>query len=69
MDNTDRRLLAILRTDGRASISKLAELLKISRGTVQNRIDRLTADGGDCRLYTVRIAAAEDPAPPSAPSC
>ena len=45
MDTIDRRLLAILRTDGRASISKLAELLKISRGTVQNRIDRLTAEG------------------------
>ncbi len=60
MDNTDRRLLAILRTDGRASISKLAELLKISRGTVQNRIDRLTADGVIAG-FTVRIAAAEDP--------
>lgn len=60
MDNTDRRLLAILRADGRASISKLAELLKISRGTVQNRIDRLTADGVIAG-FTVRIAAAEDP--------
>ena len=60
MDNTDRRLLGILRADGRASVSKLAELLKISRGTVQNRIDRLTADGVIAG-FTVRIAAAEDP--------
>jgi DNA-binding Lrp family transcriptional regulator len=60
MDTIDRRLLAILRTDGRASISKLAELLKISRGTVQNRIDRLTAEG-IIAGFTVRIAAAEDP--------
>jgi DNA-binding Lrp family transcriptional regulator len=59
MDTIDRRLLAILRTDGRASISKLAELLKISRGTVQNRIDRLTAEG-IIAGFTVRIAAAED---------
>ena len=59
MDTIDRRLLAILRTDGRASISKLAELLKISRGTVQNRIDRLTAEG-IIAGFTVRIAA-EDP--------
>ncbi|MFT2212564.1 Lrp/AsnC family transcriptional regulator [Rhizobium giardinii] len=59
MDTIDRRLLAILRTDGRASISKLAELLKISRGTVQNRIDRLTAEGIIVG-FTVRIAA-EDP--------
>lgn len=60
MDNTDRRLLAILRTDGRASISKLADVLKISRGTVQNRIDRLTTEG-IIAGFTVRIAAAEDP--------
>ena len=59
MDTIDRRLLAILRTVGRASISKLAELLKISRGTVQNRIDRLTAEG-IIAGFTVRIAA-EDP--------
>jgi DNA-binding Lrp family transcriptional regulator len=59
MDTIDRRLLAILRTDGRASISKLAELLKISPGTVQNRIDRLTAEG-IIAGFTVRIAA-EDP--------
>ncbi|WP_438747695.1 Lrp/AsnC family transcriptional regulator [Pararhizobium sp. O133] len=60
MDSTDRRLLAILRTDGRASVSKLADMLKISRGTVQNRIDKLTADGVIVG-FTVRIAAAEDP--------
>jgi len=26
-------------------VATLARLLKVSRGTVQNRIDRLTADG------------------------
>ena len=60
MDTTDGRLLAILRTDGRASISKLAEMLKVSRGTVQNRIDRLTAEGVIAG-FSVRVAAAEDP--------
>jgi len=60
VDTVDRKLLAILRTDGRASISRLAEMLKISRGTVQNRIDRLTKDG-IIAGFTVRIAAAEDP--------
>jgi len=60
MDTTDRRLLAILRTDGRASISKLAEMLKVSRGTVQNRINRLTAEGVIAG-FSVRVAAAEDP--------
>lgn len=60
MDQTDRRLLAILRTDGRASISKLADMLKISRGTVQNRIDRLTSQG-TIAGFGVRITAASDP--------
>lgn len=60
MDEIDRKLLAVLRGDGRASISKLADLLKVSRGTVQNRMDRLQADG-IISGYTVRIAAAGDP--------
>jgi len=44
-DSTDKELIAILRVDARASISKLAKLLHISRGTVQNRLDRLTNSG------------------------
>ncbi|MBN9261940.1 MAG: winged helix-turn-helix transcriptional regulator, partial [Hyphomicrobium sp.] len=45
MATTDRKLLALLRKDGRASLSALAAELKVSRGTVQNRIDRLERDG------------------------
>jgi len=44
-DSVDKELIAILRTDARASISKLAKLLKVSRGTVQNRLDRLISSG------------------------
>ncbi|EIK53164.1 AsnC/Lrp family transcriptional regulator [Stutzerimonas stutzeri TS44] len=44
-DELDRRLLALLREDGRAAIAALAERLKVSRGTVQNRIDRLQRSG------------------------
>ncbi|MCF7201869.1 Lrp/AsnC family transcriptional regulator [Pseudomonas oligotrophica] len=44
-DELDRRLLALLREDGRAATSALAERLKVSRGTVQNRIDRLQRSG------------------------
>lgn len=44
-DELDRRLLALLREDGRASTAALAERLKVSRGTVQNRIDRLQRSG------------------------
>lgn len=44
-DDLDRQLIAILREDGRAPISKLAEILGVSRATVQTRLDRLIANG------------------------
>lgn len=44
-DNLDRELIAILRRDARTSISDLAKMLKVSRGTVQNRLDRLLSSG------------------------
>ncbi len=44
-DAVDKELVAILRSDARASISKLAKMLQVSRGTVQNRLDRLTSTG------------------------
>lgn len=52
-DSVDKELVAILRIDGRASISKLAKLLHVSRGTVQNRLDRLI-DSGAILGFTVR---------------
>ena len=45
MDELDRRLLALLRADARAPAAALAAQLKVSRGTVQNRIARLQAQG------------------------
>ena len=54
MDDIDRRLISILRTDGRASVSKLAEMAKVSRGTVQNRLQRLQ-DSGIILGYTLRV--------------
>lgn len=53
LDSVDKELIAALRTDGRASISKLAKLLNVSRGTVQNRLDRLT-DSGAILGFTIR---------------
>lgn len=44
-DDLDRRLIAALRADGRASIAKLAAALGVSRGTVQGRLDRLLESG------------------------
>jgi DNA-binding Lrp family transcriptional regulator len=45
MDDKDRQLIALLRRDGRLSVSSLAQTLGVSRGTVQNRIDRMVAEG------------------------
>jgi len=44
-DAVDKQLVAILRSDARTSVSNLAKLLKVSRGTVQNRLDRLISSG------------------------
>jgi len=45
MDDLDRKLLALLRADAREPASSLAAKLKVSRGTVQNRIERMIARG------------------------
>lgn len=45
MDDLDHKLLGLLRADARDSAASLAKKLKVSRGTVQNRIARMRADG------------------------
>jgi DNA-binding Lrp family transcriptional regulator len=45
IDELDRRLIALLRADSRTPAAVLAKALKVSRGTVQNRIERLVARG------------------------
>lgn len=54
MDDLDRRLLALLRADSRGPVASLAAKLKVSRGTVQNRINRMMAPGGAIQGFTVR---------------
>jgi len=54
MDNVDRRLLALLRENARASIASLAKELGVARGTVQNRMSRLERDGTIVG-YSVRL--------------
>ena len=56
MDDLDRQLLALLRLDARTSASNLAAQLQISRGTVQNRIDRLRSRGV-IQGFTIRARA------------
>jgi DNA-binding Lrp family transcriptional regulator len=52
-DELDRRLIGLLRADSRATAAALAKQLKVSRGTVQNRIGRLLASG-EIQGFTVR---------------
>ena len=59
MDDLDRRLIALLRTDARAPAAALAKTLKVSRGTVQNRIARLRASG-EILGFTLRTPPAAD---------
>lgn len=54
MDDLDHRLLALLRGEARASVASLAKKLGVARGTVQNRMARLEADGTIVG-YTVRL--------------
>lgn len=54
MDDTDRQLIGLLRNDARASVASLAKALDVARGTVQNRMSRLAADGTIVG-YTVRL--------------
>ena len=45
MDTLDQQLISLLRTNARTSVATLAHRLKVSRGTVTNRITRLEDDG------------------------
>ena len=55
LDAVDHRLIALLRENARTSVARLATALGVSRGTVQNRIDRLVG-GGVLLGFTVRTA-------------
>ena len=55
LDTTDRTLLALLREDARAPVAELARGLKLSRTTVQSRIERLERHGVIAG-YTVVVA-------------
>jgi DNA-binding Lrp family transcriptional regulator len=54
MDTTDRELLSLLREDARLPVATLAKNLKVARGTVQNRLARMEADGTIVG-YTVKL--------------
>ncbi|WP_394197702.1 Lrp/AsnC family transcriptional regulator [Litoreibacter albidus] len=58
MDTTDQKLIALLKRDGRASVTTLAGELGVSRVTVQTRMDRMRRDG-TIRRFTVEMGAGE----------
>ena len=59
MDDTDRRLIDLLRTDARAPTARLARDLGLSRTTVQSRLERLERSGVIAG-YTVRLSEAHE---------
>jgi DNA-binding Lrp family transcriptional regulator len=55
LDDLDRRLIGLLRDNGRMPSATLARHLGVSRGTVQNRLDRLV-ESGVLLGFTVRLS-------------
>ena len=54
LDDLDRRLIALLRADGRAPVTNLARQLGVTRATVNSRIDRLM-ESAQILGFTVRV--------------
>lgn len=61
MDDTDRALIALLRQDARMPIAALAARLRVSRGTVSNRLRKLE-DAQVIVGYAVRLRPDAEPA-------
>ena len=60
MDETDRDLIALLRQNARMNVADLAYKLKVSRGTVTNRIRKLE-DMGVIQGFTVKLRPDSQP--------
>lgn len=58
MDDIDRRLLALLRANGRASFTSLANEVGTSEGTIRARMKRLVSDG-TITQFTIRTAGSQ----------
>jgi DNA-binding Lrp family transcriptional regulator len=58
MDDLDHQLLQLLTKDARMSATVLAQKLSVSRGTIQNRIDRLQHQN-IIKRFTIELSAGE----------
>jgi DNA-binding Lrp family transcriptional regulator len=54
MDETDQALIALLRKNGRMNVADLASKLRVSRGTVNNRMRKLE-DSGVIQGFTIKL--------------
>ncbi|HXW09128.1 MAG TPA: Lrp/AsnC family transcriptional regulator [Steroidobacteraceae bacterium] len=59
MDDLDRQLIGLLRSNARLPVATLAKRLRVARGTVQNRLSRLERDGVIAG-YTLRLRAPDE---------
>jgi DNA-binding Lrp family transcriptional regulator len=60
MDDTDRQLISLLRSDARLTVATLAGKLGVSRGTVTNRLRKLE-DSQVIVGYTLRLRPDAEP--------
>ena len=60
MDEVDQTLIALLRKNARMNVADLAVKLKVSRGTVSNRIRKLE-DSGVIQGFTVKLRPDSEP--------
>jgi DNA-binding Lrp family transcriptional regulator len=60
LDDTDREILSILRDDARTPVATLAHKVRVSRGTIQNRLRKME-EGGVIVGYTLRLRPDSEP--------
>jgi DNA-binding Lrp family transcriptional regulator len=58
MDDIDRKIIQILKDDGRAGYIDIAKQIGLSEGAVRKRIKTLT-DTGTIQKFTVKVGVAE----------
>ena len=58
LDDIDRKIIARLQIDGRATVTTLAGVLELARGTVQTRLTRLI-DSRTIKRFTIDLNTLE----------